>query len=133
MRINRIVLKLLNIKKKRYTLDKYQALAVEVGELLADKKGLDVVVLDLRGLSGLTDYFIIATGGNARHTSALASHVEDELEEKGIFVHHKEGHREGDWVLLDYVDFVVHVFNENKRAYYDLDSAWSSAPVIARF
>ncbi len=112
-------------------MDKYQELAVEIGELLADKKGQDIVVLDLRGLSGLADFFVIASGGTSRHAKALAENVEEELEKRDIFVHHKEGHREGDWVLLDYVDIVVHVFSAQKRSYYDLEGAWANAPVIA--
>ncbi len=110
-----------------------QELAIKVAEILADKKAYDIKILDLRTLSGLTDYFVLATAGNPRHAMALASYVEDDLEEAGIFLHHKEGQREGDWVLLDYVDIVVHIFNENKREYYDLDGAWQQAPVIASY
>ncbi len=109
----------------------FERIACEVAGIIDDKKGYDIKVLDLKGLGSISDYFVIATGGNARHTSALAKHVEDELaKEKGLFVHHKEGHREGDWVVLDYVDFIVHIFDEKKREYYDLDGVWSEAKII---
>jgi ribosome-associated protein len=111
-------------------MEKYKELALEIAELIDDKKGEDIVVLDLRGKSSLTDFFIIATGLNDRNTSAIANHVEHSLEDKGIEIHHKEGHRGGEWVILDYIDVIVHVFNAEKRAYYNIEEIWADAERI---
>lgn len=108
--------------------DKDMTLAIAT--ILDDNKGEDIVILDVRGQSNLTDFIVIATGLNDRHAAALADHVEHELFKSGVVVHHKEGHRAGDWVVLDYVDVIVHVFNEEKRRYYDLEKLWVDAARI---
>lgn len=103
-------------------------LSLTIAELLDEKKGENIVILDLRGRSNLTDYLVIATGRNDRHAAALAEHVERALHLQGVHLHHKEGHRTGDWVVLDYIDVIVHIFNEDKRSYYNLERLWSDAP-----
>lgn len=103
-------------------------LSLQIAELLDEKKGESIVILDLRGRSNLTDFVIIATGRNERHASALADHVEKSLHEQGVKLHHKEGQRTGDWVVLDYLQIIVHIFNEDKRHYYNLERLWSDAP-----
>jgi ribosome-associated protein len=102
-------------------------LTLVIAEMIDAKKGSDVVILDLRGKSNLTDFLVIATGLNDRHALSLAHHVEKELSEKDIVLHHKEGHRTGDWVVLDYYDVIVHIFNEDKRKYYNLERLWKDA------
>lgn len=105
-------------------------LSLVIAEVLDEKKAEDIVILDLRGRSNLTDYVVIATGLNERHAASLAHHVEKTLSAQGEEIHHKEGHRTGDWVVLDYVNVIVHIFNEDKRNYYDLERLWSDAPKL---
>lgn len=106
----------------------YKQLAINIANYIDDKKGEDVIVLDLRGKSSLTDFFVIATGKNEKHAVALANHVEDEVHINNfIDVHHKEGHRSGDWVVLDYIDIIVHIFKREKRQYYNLERLWPDA------
>ncbi|MCK8060686.1 MULTISPECIES: ribosome silencing factor [unclassified Fusibacter] len=111
-------------------METYKELALEIAEFIDDKKGEDIIILDLRGKSSLTDFFVIATGLNDRNTAAIAHHVEDMLEKKGIEIHHKEGHRAGEWVVLDYIDIIVHIFNEEKREYYSIERIWQDAERI---
>ena len=107
------------------------ALAQRAAILCLDNKANDVVVLNLQGISSLTDYFIIASGTSDTHVRAVAEHVIEELKKEGTRVHHVEGLQQGRWVLLDYVDFVVHVFHPALRSFYQLERLWGDAEVIA--
>ncbi len=107
-----------------------EQLSLYIGEVLDEKKAEDIVIIDLRGRSNLTDYIVIATGRNERHAASLGEYVEKALQEKHVAIHHKEGHRTGDWVVLDYYDVIVHIFNEDKRHYYNLERLWSDAPRV---
>lgn len=98
---------------------------------LSDRKAVDAVVLDLRGLSSATDYFVIASGTSDAHVRGMAEHLMTALTPLGIEPHHVEGLVQGRWVLLDYVDFVVHVFHPQQRTFYQLERLWGDAPVIA--
>ena len=93
-----------------------------------DKKGLGVVLLDVSGLLVITDVFVIATGASRRHVKALAEEVEEELKDVDRRPLRREGLSDGTWVLLDYGDIVVHVFDEETRAFYDLERLWGDAP-----
>lgn len=97
-------------------------------ELLLDRKATDVTLLDLRRLSGATDFFLIATGRSDTHVSAIADHLVDELKNEGVRPAGVEGMRGGRWVLVDYVDFVVHVFHPAAREFYQLERLWGDAP-----
>jgi len=97
-------------------------------DLLLDRKALDVTLLDLRKLSGATDFFLIATGRSDTHVSAIADHLVDELKDEGVRPAGVEGMRGGRWVLVDYVDFVVHVFHPAAREFYQLERLWGDAP-----
>jgi ribosome-associated protein len=101
-----------------------------VTDALADRKAVDAVVLDLRGLSSATDYFVIASGTSDAHVRGMAEHLLSTLAPQGIAPHHVEGLTQGRWVLLDYVDFVVHVFHPQLRAFYQLERLWGDAPVL---
>jgi ribosome-associated protein len=93
-----------------------------------DKKATDVVVLDLRKAGGFTDYFMLCTGGNARQIQAIADAVEETLRtEFGERPHLVEGVEKSEWVLLDYFNFVVHIFSRDCRAFYGLERLWGSA------
>jgi ribosome-associated protein len=107
-------------------------LPLEIGrtaELALDRKAQDVTVLDLRNLSSATDFFIIATGRSDTHVTAIADHIIDELKKEGHRPVGVEGLRAGRWVLVDYVDFVVHVFHPTAREFYQLERLWGDAPV----
>jgi ribosome-associated protein len=111
---------------------------VTVGELLArraaelslEKKCEEVKILDLRGLTSVTDYFVIVTADSDRKAKAAAEHIIDELKVDGERPMHVEGMDSMHWILLDYIDVVVHVFMPDERHFYDLESLWSDAPVI---
>jgi ribosome-associated protein len=96
--------------------------------LALERKAGDVVVLDLRGISTATDYFVIAEGTSDVQVKAIAEHVVDELKKDQIRPQHVEGLRGGRWVLIDYVDFVVHVFHPQARQFYQLETLWGDAP-----
>jgi ribosome-associated protein len=98
-------------------------------DAILDKKGREVAVLDLRGISGVADLFVIATSDSDVQTRAIADAVQQKIrEEANERPWKKEGLDSLKWVLLDYVDVVVHVFDEEKRAYYDLERLWGDAP-----
>jgi ribosome-associated protein len=98
-------------------------------ELLFDRKAEDVTLLDLRDVSGATDFFVIASGRSDTHVSAIGDHVVDELKKQGVRPYGVEGLRSGRWVLLDYVDFVIHIFHPAARDFYQLERLWGDAPV----
>ena len=92
------------------------------------KKATDLVLLELEPGSGaFTDYFVICSGGNPRQIQAISDEVEEQLSKAGQAPTHVEGYKQAEWVLLDYVDFVVHVFSETARRFYDLERLWKSA------
>ena len=93
-----------------------------------DKQAQDVSVLELEKDSGaFTDYFVMCSGANPRQVQAIADAVDERLEALGLRVTHSEGYKQAEWVLLDYVDFVVHIFSEKARQFYDLERLWKSA------
>ena len=102
-----------------------------VVDALVGRKAVDPVVLDLRGLSGATDYFVIVSGTSDAHVRGMADHLVTALAPRGLKPHHVEGLAQGRWVLLDYVDFVVHVFHPELREFYQLERLWGDAPVVA--
>jgi len=107
-----------------------KALSLEVYKALEDIKGQDIKILDVRDLTSISDYFIIATGTSTKHATALAESVEDTLTNLGYEPAHKEGYRMGEWVLLDYLDVIVHVFTEETREFYNLEKMWQEAEVL---
>ena len=112
-----------------------ESLAQRAAQILIDRKANDVVLLSLAGVSDMTDYFLIASGTSDTHVRALGNAVlEDMKKESGQMAHHAEGLQQGRWVLLDYVDFVVHVFHPTLRSFYQLERLWvdaESVPVAA--
>src|SRR5690349_24965963 len=93
-----------------------------------DKKAEEVTILELEKDSGaFTDYFVVCNGTNPRQIQAISDEVEGRLEKQGLRPTHVEGYKQAEWVLLDYVDFVVHIFSEKARKYYDLERLWKSA------
>jgi ribosome-associated protein len=96
-------------------------------ESARDRKGRDLVVLDLRGLSTATDFFFIGTGTSDIHVRGMAEHIIDELKRTGVRPDHVEGLRGGRWVLIDYIDFVIHLFHPAAREFYQLEHLWGDA------
>ena len=96
----------------------------------ADKKAEHLVVLDLRKAAGFTDYFVICTGQNARQIRAIADAVEETLGRLHVKPAHIEGYDRSEWILLDYFDFVVHVFSAETRTFYGLERLWGSATTV---
>src|SRR5271166_6693414 len=93
-----------------------------------DKQAEDVTILELEKDSGaFTDYFVMCSGANPRQVQAISDAVDERLEALGLRVTHAEGYKHAEWVLLDYVDFVVHIFSEKARQFYDLERLWKSA------
>lgn len=103
----------------------------QVSEAIAachEKKAEEITILELEKNSGaFTDYFVVCSGTNPRQIQAIADEVELRLKRAGLYPAHTEGYRQAEWVLLDYVDFVVHVFAEKARRYYELERLWKSA------
>ena len=102
-------------------------MTLDIAGFIDDKKGQDIKVLDVRHLSSIADYFVIATGTSNTHVNAIAEGGVDEMREKGVLPDHKEGKRGGNWILLDYLDVIVHVFTRAEREFYDLERVWSDA------
>jgi ribosome-associated protein len=90
----------------------------------SDKKALDLVVLDLRPVATFTDYFLIASGTNVRQVQAIADEITERLKREGTRAERIEGYRTAEWVLVDYGDFIIHIFEEKARRFYDLERLW---------
>lgn len=105
-------------------------MALRAAQLCVDGKANDVVVLDLTRVTDMTDFFVIASGTSDTHVRAVAEQVRDSLARKGVRAHHVEGLTQGRWVLLDYVDFVVHVFHPALRQFYQLERLWGDAEIV---
>lgn len=90
----------------------------------SDKKGLDMVVLDLRPVATFTDYFLIVSGTNARQVQAIADEITERLRREGTRAERIEGYKTAEWVLVDYGDFIVHIFEDKARRFYDLERLW---------
>jgi ribosome-associated protein len=119
------------VQSNYHLMKKATALKRQVSEAILacqDKKAEQVTILELEKDSGaFTDYFVVCSGTNPRQIQAIADAVDDRLEALGLRPTHSEGYKQAEWVLLDYVDFVVHIFSEKARQYYDLERLWKSA------
>jgi ribosome-associated protein len=109
------------------TTDGLPAPVQEAVEAARDKKAIDVALLDLRALASFTDFFVICSGSNPRQVQAIAEAVEDRLRAEGVRPAHVEGFERAEWILLDYFDFIVHVFSSARRDFYALERLWGSA------
>ncbi len=103
-----------------------------ITKIIYDKKGEDILIIDVSEvLKGICDYFIIATSLSNEHSRALADEIEEKLKkEKGILIHHIEGYEKGKWVLIDVGDVVVHIFDEETRKFYDIESLYEDEKKI---
>ncbi|GAX89225.1 ribosome silencing factor [Effusibacillus lacus] len=96
-------------------------------EAAADKKAKDIIMLDIRGLSVIADYFVLCSGNSTTQVQAIAEAVKEKMEKKGLRVRGMEGYDEAKWVLIDCGDVVVHVFRTEEREFYNLERVWSDA------
>ncbi len=116
--------------KKEYQDKSSLELATICAQTALDAKAEDVVVLDVRGISSFTDFFVIMSGRSTRHVQGLAEIIEGEMRSKRINTSHAEGMEEGLWVLLDFNDIVVHIFYHEQRQFYDLEGLWRTAQPV---
>lgn len=104
--------------------------AIKIAEILDKKIAQDIKVIEITDVTILADYMVIATGRSSTQVKALADEVEFRMDELGVSVNHIEGHRSNSWILLDYVDIIVNVFNEEARDFYDLERLWQDGREI---
>jgi len=104
--------------------------ALAAARAASSKLAEDIVILDVRSLIGITDYFVICSGRNERQVETIVQEVERQLAAEGARPYRREGERQLRWVLLDYLDFVVHVFHAEEREYYELERLWKDAERI---
>ena len=99
-------------------------------DALSDKKGEDIKIIDITGVSVLADYFIIANGNSDSQVNALVDNVEEELHKAGYHIKQREGRANSSWILLDFGDIIVHVFDRENRLFYDLERIWKDGRTI---
>jgi ribosome-associated protein len=105
-------------------------IAKVVVDAASDKKAVDIVLLDIREISVIADYFVICTGSNPRQIQAIASAIEDKMAELHINARGREGSADSGWLLLDFGDIIVHIFGPMEREFYRLERLWSEAPTV---
>ena len=98
-------------------------------QAISSKKGVLIKVLDVKDLTSVADYFILSSTRNKKQAQAAADAVEEKMKENNIRCLRKEGYREGDWILMEFSDVIVHIFTDDERRHYELDSLWGDAPV----
>lgn len=98
---------------------------------LDEKKANRVKVLDISNISIMSDYMVVASAGNINHVHALAEYIEDELRKIGLHYTHMEGYKSGNWILMDYGNIVIHIFDESSREFYDLEHVWADGKAVA--
>ena len=104
--------------------------SILTAKAISSKKGLHIKLIEIGDISSLADYMVIATGTSSTHVKAIADEVEYQLDEAGISVSHIEGYRSNSWILLDYVDVIVHIFSDEAREFYDLERLWQDGKEI---
>lgn len=105
--------------------------ALKITKLLDDKKGGDLRLIDIRSITSLADYMIFCTGNSQTHVNSLAEYTAGELKKEGNPAAHIDGFRTTKWVILDYVDIIVHIMGKEERLYYDIENMWSLGTEIA--
>ena len=108
---------------------KGRELADKISSAMLEKQGVDIKILELEGLTMMTDYFVICTGTTNAHVRAIASHIGDELIGQKVKPWHIEGGEEMNWLLMDFIDVIVHIFSPEKRQFYGLERLWGDAKI----
>jgi ribosome-associated protein len=104
--------------------------ALLASKIIMERKAIDPVLFEVAELTSITDYFLIASGSSSRQVQSIGRHLQRTMKEKGHKIYGMEGEREGQWILMDYGDLVVHIFYQPVREFYDLEGLWSEAPRI---
>ena len=118
---------MVNINKGNSSI-KAKNLALAIAGAASEKKALDIVIMKMKKVSSVCDYFVIASGTSTTHVRALSDNIVSVMESKGRPLRHIEGEREASWILLDFVDVVCHLFLDQTRSYYKLEKLWEKAP-----
>lgn len=108
----------------------FEEQALEIARALDSKKGTDIRIFDVRGVSGLTDYYVVATGTAAPHLKALVNEVGRRLKDCGVDSYRTSGDPDSGWIVVDYVNVVLHVFSPEARAYYAIEKLWDKAKPV---
>ncbi|MBP2634950.1 MAG: rsfS [Firmicutes bacterium] len=111
--------------------DNDSKMAELVAKAASDKKARDIIIMDLVGISPVTDHFVICSANSTTQVKAIADHIEEQLAEQRITLLHKEGYREARWVLMDYGNCVAHIFVEEDRQFYNLERLWGDAKQVS--
>jgi len=115
--------------KQKKRIENSQQIASQISDLMMDKKALDIQILDVRGLTTLTDFFVICTSKSQPQSRAICNHIEAQMLIEGIKPWHKEGFEKLDWVLIDFVNIVAQIFSRESREYYDFERLWGDAKI----
>lgn len=107
-----------------------QIIALAAAQAAADKKAVDIRILDLQKISSFADYFVICSGTSEPHLKAIGSEIRENLRENHGLTAHADGFPASQWIVLDYAGVLVHIFQPDKRAFYDLESLWRDAPLV---
>ena len=118
------------INEGKLLIKRSKILAKKIADLSLLKKAEDIIILDLRKLTTITDFFVICSGNSDKQVKAIVDVIIEELEKFGVKPWHKEGYQYLNWVLLDYIDVVVHVFQKETRGFYSLERLWGDAEII---
>ncbi len=105
----------------------------KICKVLSDHKGEDILSIDIREKTDIADYYVVAGGRSMTHTRSLIDHVEEEMDKLGVAPIRREGIREGRWAVLDYGDVIVHIFNDESRLFYHLESLWGDDKNVERY
>ena len=119
----------MKMTKQKKRVENSQQIASQIANLMVDKKALDIQILDVRGITTLTDFFIICTSESQPQSRAICNHIEDEMLKESIKPWHKEGFEKLDWVLIDFVNIVAQIFSRESREYYDFERLWGDAKI----
>jgi len=120
----------LSLKKQKKTeAAEIVSYAQKISDLMLGKKALDVIIIDVQKITTLTDFFVICTSESEPQTRAITDHINEQMKKEGLKAWHIEGYENLDWVLMDYVNIVVHVFSRESRDYYDLERLWADGQI----
>ena len=106
-----------------------QKIAQRISELMLEKKALDIIIIDVRKITTLTDYFVVCTSNSQPQARAITDHINQKMKEEGVKSWHIEGYENLDWVLVDYINIVVHIFSKDAREYYELERLWADGNI----
>ena len=103
--------------------------AQRISELMLEKKALDIIIIDVRKITTLTDFFVVCTSESEPQTRAITDHINQKMKEEGVRSWHIEGYEHLDWVLIDFVNIVVHIFSKETREYYEFERLWADGTI----